>query len=264
MGSVSLTVALPILTALNYEVWPVPSEVLSSHTGGFGQPATLTNATWLEKVFHHWQEQQLVPDQVLIGYIGQIKWLDQLCQGLAAWPTVKLLCDPAMGDEGHFYQGLNEHYVQHLRLLLPYTDWLTPNITEAQLLVGKQPQEKLDRSALRQIMLELTQQLKPGGQVIVTSVTDQDDNIGCAWLSGTQLHTYLLPRLTHQCFGTGDALSALLVGYLGQGMTLATAVKQATQQITVALKSRSMCDPRLGIGAYAIISQILNVEGQAH
>ena len=43
VGRCSMTVALPVLAACGVEVCPLPTAVLSTHTGGFGTPHILLN-----------------------------------------------------------------------------------------------------------------------------------------------------------------------------------------------------------------------------
>jgi len=67
VGGISLSAALPVLTAMQYDVAALPTSLLSTHTSGYGRPAVVDLSSWLPAEFKHWTQAQLKFDQALIG-----------------------------------------------------------------------------------------------------------------------------------------------------------------------------------------------------
>lgn len=78
VGKVALTTALPILASCEVETIPLPTMVLSSHTGGFQQIARLSDITYMEQAFQQWTTLDLNPCGLLTGYCPYPEQLDTL------------------------------------------------------------------------------------------------------------------------------------------------------------------------------------------
>ncbi len=75
-GKVSLTEAIPILSAMGIEVCPMPTAVLSTHTYEF-QNYTLCDLTEeMPKIIAHWDAIGLGFDAVYSGYMSSAKQLE--------------------------------------------------------------------------------------------------------------------------------------------------------------------------------------------
>ena len=73
VGQCSTTVALPILSACGLEACILPTALLSTHTGGFGKPAVVHFDGALTDIWHHWQENGITFDAILVGYLGSLE-----------------------------------------------------------------------------------------------------------------------------------------------------------------------------------------------
>ena len=70
IGKCSLTVALPIISAMGLETAVLPTAVLSAHTAFDGFTfQDLTNQ--IRPVARHWQQQGIAFDAVYTGYLGR-------------------------------------------------------------------------------------------------------------------------------------------------------------------------------------------------
>ena len=72
-GKCSLTVALPIISAMGIETCVVPTAVLSTHTGGF-TGYTYRDLTYdIPDIAKHWKSINLEFDAVCTGYLGSFE-----------------------------------------------------------------------------------------------------------------------------------------------------------------------------------------------
>ncbi|PRO78452.1 pyridoxamine kinase [Lactiplantibacillus pentosus] len=259
VGGISLSAALPVLTAMQYEVAALPTSLLSTHTSGYGTPAVVDLADWLPRVFQHWTQAELKIDQALIGYLGSVPLCQLVTQYLAQQPLDLLVVDPVLGDLGKLYQGFDQQYVDAMRDLIKHADVILPNTTEAALLTGMPYQENPDLTA---ILPALQQQLKPGAHAVITDV-QRGKEIGCAWLDDHgAVQFYGQPRLPGHYNGTGDTLAAVIAGLLGQGVDLAAALKRANQWLYLAVAetiAQQRTDERQGIALGQLLRAILSV-----
>ena len=106
LGQVSLSVALPILGACGYQPDVLPTAILSTHTGGFGDNTFLNLSSEMSKIIAHWQDQKIDFKNLYLGYLGKEAidfWIDHISN----FKVSKVLLDPAMADSGKLYRGLN-------------------------------------------------------------------------------------------------------------------------------------------------------------
>ena len=67
----SLTVALPILSAMGVQCCPLPTAFLSTHTGGFEGFTFLDMTDELPKVAAHWKSLDLRFQAIYSGFLGR-------------------------------------------------------------------------------------------------------------------------------------------------------------------------------------------------
>ena len=69
-GRCSLTVAIPVLSAMGVQCCPLPTAYLSTHTGGFTGYTFLDMTDELPKTAAHWAELGIHFDAVYTGFMG--------------------------------------------------------------------------------------------------------------------------------------------------------------------------------------------------
>ena len=69
-GRCSLTVAIPILSAMGVQCCPLPTAFLSTHTGGFEGFTFLDMPDEMSKVADHWASLGLTFQAVYSGFLG--------------------------------------------------------------------------------------------------------------------------------------------------------------------------------------------------
>ncbi|ERL63794.1 PfkB family carbohydrate kinase [Schleiferilactobacillus shenzhenensis] len=228
-GQVSLGVAIPILAALDLVPRVLPTALLSTNTAHAGN-TYLDLSGQIAPILTHWRTlwDQLGVDGIYLGYLGPkalTVWQKQL-PTLARVP-IRLL-DPAMADHGRLYRGLDEAYVAELRTLIPAATIITPNVTEAYLLLGQPPALVLTEPQARQLAEELAD--KFGVAVVVTGIPLMHHQLGVAVVSRRIPKTDLITTEAQpQAYsGAGDVFASVLVGALLHQQGLAAAAKVAT------------------------------------
>ena len=247
IGQVSLGVALPVLTAMRQECALLPTAVLSTHTGFEGNTFTDLSAQ-MPAVLQHWQQLDWQPDGLLLGYLGTTA-LPIWQQWLPRYQALPVrVVDPVMGDDGKLYRGFDAAYVTAMRTLGQQATVVTPNLTEAQLLLGEpltnQPYALEEAAALAERLAECLQVA-----VVVTGVPLATGDVGV--VGGEQDHSWQLHyhQLAGHYFGTGDIFASVLCGGLLNGFSLQAASDLAATFIARAITATQALarDPRLGV-----------------
>ena len=106
VGKCSLTVALPIISAMGVEACVLPTAVLSTHTmfKNFTYRELTSDIKGIER---HWNDENITFDAIYTGYLGSFEQLE-LVKGLFetfGTDKNKIIIDPVMADNGKLYPG---------------------------------------------------------------------------------------------------------------------------------------------------------------
>ena len=219
-GKCSLSVSLPILSAYGVEAVPLPTAVLSTHTGGFTGSASVDMTEALRRFPAHWAQLGLRFDCIAVGYCTspeQLRLAADLIRQLADEHTL-VVVDPVLGDHESLYPGFGEAQIRAMRQLCALARWITPNRTEAALLAGL-PFSADDQALLQTLQVENT---------VITSIR-RESTIGyLARLDGQEvlLQQERLPLTPH---GAGDVFTSALCGELLRGKGPREALERAAE-----------------------------------
>ncbi len=223
VGQCSMTVALPILSACGQEVCILPSAVLSTHTGGFSQPAIRDLTGDFPGIRAHWEKEHIQFDAIYTGYLGsreQIGQVSEILDTLVA-PGGKTIVDPAMADHGRLYKGFDEGYVDAMRELCRKAGVILPNVTEGAMLAGMAYRKDYDMAYI-DAMLEKLHAM--GCRcVVLTGVGKEAGQSGVLISQDGKKSHYVHPMREKSFHGTGDAFAAAFVGAWLGGKTMAQA-----------------------------------------
>ena len=106
VGKCSLTVALPIISAMGVEASVLPTAVLSTHTAFKG--FTFRDLTSdIQPICDHWKQEKIHFDAIYTGYLGSFEQLDLMHKLIADFGGGDTLTieDPCMADNGKLYTG---------------------------------------------------------------------------------------------------------------------------------------------------------------
>ena len=214
VGRCSLTVALPILSAMGVNCSALPTAVLSTHTA-FPNPHIRSLTEDIVPICDHLSEVGAEFDAVLVGYLSDPEQAEAVAELISTFDCPVIL-DPAMGDHGKLYKGITQDHVAVLRDLAAMADVVLPNVTEACLLTGIPYQEQTDGHMLRMMLEKLCG--RKAETVVITGVTPDQSKIGFVGMQREEgMFSYQTNRLSGQLHGTGDMFSAVFAGAYLQG-----------------------------------------------
>ncbi|KRN28582.1 pyridoxal kinase [Lactobacillus selangorensis] len=260
IGQVSMGVTLPILAALDDNPFILPTALLSTHTGGFGDNTNLDLTAEMYKILAHWRTLKLDLDGIYCGYLG-MNQIDVILQAvLPQKQTALTLVDPVMADEGKLYRGFTMDYVAKMRQLVQRADIIVPNLTEASLLLGQPLHD--EPYALDEISAILQQlRTKTGASVILTGLPISAAQIAVVGLERGANEPWLLeqPRIAGHYFGSGDLFASVLFGLRLAGFSLYHAAEIAMEFTSKGIVTtyQQHSDVRFGINAMAALPWLL-------
>lgn len=224
VGQCSITVALPILSACGHETCILPTALLSTHTGGFGKPAVVHFNNVLEEMWRHWQENEILFDAILVGYLGSVEAVETAERIMDALltPDGISIVDPAFADHGKRYSGLTEEYARAMERLCRKADIILPNVTEAAMFTGIPYREDMNEDYITDLLNALNHPC-----VILTGTGYEPGLTGATIREGDKQFLYTHARVGKNCHGTGDMFAACFTGALMQGKTKQESVKIA-------------------------------------
>lgn len=229
VGRCSLTVALPVLSAMGFETSILPTSILSTHTGGFEGYTYRDLSADMNPVADHWRALGLRFDAIFTGWLGTHRHVENLAHLLdAVGAGAELIADPVMGDNGRLYATLDGDYVDAMRRFCGRAELLLPNITEAAILTGTEyPYPGYNRAWVADMLRRLND-LGPRVAVL-TGVSLEPGRIGAAAMdryAGEMLYIddAFIPGMWH---GAGDVFASALIGAHLRGAPLDRALRLA-------------------------------------
>ena len=231
-GKVALPAMVPILTHMKYEVFSLPT-ALVSNTLDYGKFAILETTDYMKQAIGVWQQLGFSFSAIVTGFIfsrAQADVVAALCKEQKQH-GVQVFMDPIMGDEGRLYNGVGEETITYLRDLAGLADYIMPNYTEAAFLAGMPCRhDSISEDEAWQLM-DALRQVCPKS-ILITSV----HTAGAYAVLGYDhsRNTYFQLPYTHipvRFPGTGDIFSAILAGQVLQGHDLEAAAFSAMQSV---------------------------------
>ena len=213
VGRCSLTVALPVLSAMGCRCSVLPTAILSTHTA-FPNPEVISLTDRIAALDAHWESLGIRFDAILTGYLASPEQAEAVIPLLRRHKALgsKIIVDPAMGDHGKLYSRLDEDHLVAMSELCKEADVLLPNLTEAAFLTEISYREETDGAYLRALTGGLFRYY--GVQsTIITGISGQNGTIGFAGADREEgSFTYQAPAIPRQCHGTGDIFAATFTG----------------------------------------------------
>ncbi len=218
IGRCSLTVALPVISAMGLRCSVLPTAVLSTHTG-FPNPEVVSLTGNIGAFGAHFDAIGASFDAVTTGYLAGPEQAEAVLPLLEKYKRQgsTVIVDPAMGDHGKLYSRLDDDHVFAMSELCKQADILLPNVTEAALLADMPYREQTDGAYLRALTGALIQYY--GVQaVVITGVTGKDGTVGfCGADRQEGSFSYQTEDIPRQFHGTGDLFAAVFTGALMRG-----------------------------------------------
>lgn len=260
LGKCSLTVALPVISALGSETVILPTAVLSTHTM-FQNFTCKDLSDQIEPIARHWKQEGIRFDAIYTGYLGTVEQIEQVKALMKTFQRedTLIVVDPVMADNGKLYPAFDMEYVRKNAQLCAQADIIVPNITEAALLTGMEYRETYDSSYIRALLAGLNE--LGAGISILTGVSLENGKTGVMGYdrkTGT-CHSYQNRRIDAAYHGTGDLFSSTFVGELMRGKDWRDAMRIAADYTahTIEVTLHNPDKPWYGVDFEATIPELI-------
>jgi len=264
VGKCSLTVALPIISAMGIEAAIIPTAVLSTHTM-FSTFTCKDLTDQIAPIAAHWKQEQLTFDAVYTGYLGSFEQIDLMKQFFAQFGTEDnlLFVDPAMADNGKLYPAFDEAFARHMATLCACADVIVPNITEACFMTGTEYRESYDEAYAKELLQKLA---ALGARLcILTGVGFEEGKTGVMGYDAQtgEYYHYTHEKLPVSFHGTGDIFSSTCLGAMAGGRDWKEAVQIAADYTSecIRLTLQDPAKPWYGVNFEQAIPYLLKRMG---
>lgn len=240
-GRTSLTVVIPILSAMGIQVCPMPTAVLSTHTTEFTGFSFHDLTGEMRRFLEHWLRLGLTFEAVYSGFLGapeQAAVVEETILRCRAEGGLAVV-DPVLGDNGRLDPTMTPAMVECMRRLVRRADCITPNYSEAGWLLEEDYRPEISMPELQRRLERLTA-MGPRMAVITsapvasrpghTSVVGYHSEQGRFWKVDCPYIPAFYP-------GTGDCFASVLTGSLLQGDSLPLAMDRAVQFVTLGIRA---------------------------
>ena len=214
-GRCALTVIIPALSAAGIQTVPVPTALLSTHTGGFTDMHFCDLDASIEAVGKHFSELNIDFDAIYTGFLGsekQVKTVEDFIDRTADGNTL-VFVDPVMGDDGKLYSACFPELVSEMKRLCARADIITPNLTEACLMTDTPyPDLTAMKAEQAQRLIDAIAEKIKGftdAECIITGI-HFDGGVGTYCLG--RMHSERARRNDYP--GTGDLFASVLLAYI--------------------------------------------------
>lgn len=230
VGKCSLTVALPIISAMGVEAAVLPTAVLSTHTA-FKEGFTFRDLTDdITAITDHWKKEKFNFDAIYTGYLGSFKQLRLMSEFFDEFKTENnlIFIDPVMGDYGKLYPGFTPQFAETMAALCGKADIIVPNMTEAAFMLGiPYKGDGYSVDYVQDILRKLT--ALGTKHAVLTGVTFEPGKVGVMAYDSEndRFFEYYTDRINASYHGTGDVFASTCVGALMNGKTLENALQIA-------------------------------------
>ncbi len=229
VGKCSLTVALPVISAMGVEASVIPTAVLSCHTA-FSDFTFHDLTSEIEPIVSNLKKQNINFDAVYTGYLGSIEQINIITKLFENFKTDEniIIADPAMADYGELYKGFDQNFADKMAQLCGKADVIVPNITEACYMLNiPYVGDNYDKTFIQKILVDLSNQ---GCEYcVLTGVSFEKDKLGVMSYNQktNSFFEYYSEKLPNSFHGTGDVFASAFTGALMLNITKEEALKIA-------------------------------------
>lgn len=247
-GRCSIAASLPIISAMKIQCCPLPTAILSAHTG-FPNFFLKDFTPYMQQYMEHWKFLNLEFDGIATGFLGSKEQISEVIQFFELFKTQQnqILVDPVMGDYGKLYSSYTDEMCNEMKRLVPYADILTPNLTEACRLLDIS-YEEADIS--EQGLLHICEKLSEMGpdKIALTGLQSEGKITNFLYEKGGAHKEIVVEKIGEDRSGTGDVFSSVLFGDMINGKDFFEAGRKAADFITKAIAFTAQLDTPLNYG----------------
>ena len=272
VGRCALTVVIPTLSVMGYQTVPLPTALLSSHTGGFEDLYFRDLTDDMQHIAAHFDRLSMTFGSIYTGFLGseeQISVVREFIEHFGKTPdeTGKapiILVDPVMGDDGVLYSTYTKELANGIKELSTHAQVITPNLTEACFLTDTPyiDTAKLTEKEAEAFVLTLFQKLSGvcHGQIVITGIGLAGGIVANAGRDADG-RIFWVKRMCQDISypGTGDIFASVLLGALLQGDSFEVACTRAADFIVLLITESAKIDTpvRMGVALEAHLGALL-------
>lgn len=241
-GRCSLTVALPIISAMKIQCCPLPTAILSANTA-FPNFFFDDYTNKMENFTNHWKELNLNFDGICTGFLGSKNQIDIVIDFIKKFKdnNTHILVDPIMGDNGKIYSTYTDEMCNEMKLLIKYADIITPNLTEACKLIDMPyPNRTLNEKELEFIAKSLCE--NGPKKIVITGLQNNNYVQNYIYEIGKSPKIISVKKVGKDRCGTGDVFSSILAADMVNNLDIIASVKKASDFISKCLEFTSELD----------------------
>ena len=242
VGRCSITVALPVISAMGVECGILPTAVLSTHTM-FKTFTCKDLSDQIEPIADAWKQENITFDAVYTGYLASAEQCAQVCSFFDRFSDGNnlILVDPAMADNGSLYPAFDESFPAEMAKVCAKADIILPNITEACLLTGMPYKTSYDESYIHELLTKL---LGLGCRTAaLTGVSYEKGRLGVEYLDQNgDTFSYFTRHCPQSYHGTGDLYSSTVLGGLMRGLNLGDALSLAADFVVACIEATASAE----------------------
>ena len=246
VGKCSLTVALPIISAMGVETAVVPTAVLSTHTA-FKNFTFHDLTNQIEPIAQHWKQEKIGFDAIYTGYLGSFEQIRLVTDFIRDFRTPEnvVFVDPAMADNGKLYPGFDQEFADCMATLCGHADVIVPNLSEAAFMLHKPylAAGEYNEQDIRDLLKDLT---GLGAKIaVLTGVSLEKGKLGVMGYDSVrdEYFSYYTKHLPVSFHGTGDVFASTCVGAIALEKPLLEALSIAADY-TVDCIQKTVDDPK--------------------
>lgn len=237
IGRCSLTVIIPVLSAMGVQTCPVPTAVFSAHTG-YGEFVMRDLTDYITDALAHYYKLGTQFDCIYTGFLASEAQIDHCLEFFEKYPNALKVVDPVMGDNGKSYATYTKKLCDRMSELVEVADIITPNLTEAAILLGVDyPSAPLRNSEAKSWLVRLSE--RGPKIVVITSVHMADGGIATIGYDkvNNSFWKIINDYVPISYSGSGDMFASVLIGGILKGDSLPIAMNRATSFTQLAIKT---------------------------
>lgn len=227
-GRCALTVAIPVISHMKIQCCPVPTSILSNHTG-YEEYFFDDYSDRLPEYIAMWKKLNLRFDGIMSGFLGskeQIGIVEEFIRLFGGGET-KVIVDPVMGDHGKIAGTYTEEMCMEMRRLVSLADIITPNLTESCRLTDTPYRDFGWKRTELSAMAEKLSSMGPD-KIVITGIPQGEYIANFVYEKGEETKFIKTHRIGDERCGTGDLFAAIIAADAVNEVSFQQSVKKAS------------------------------------
>lgn len=226
-GRCSIAVELPIISKLKIQCCPLPTSILSNHTG-FDSFYINDFTDHMRPYMKEWEKLDLDFQGICTGFLGSTEQISIVKEFFQIFKKdfTTVVVDPVMGDYGNLYSTYTTEICEKMKELVQYADILTPNLTEACFLTDIPYNEDYSYKEIEEIAKKLTN-MGPK-KVVITGIPRGHYISNYCLEDGKDGYMIKTAKVGTQRSGTGDIFASIITADAVNGIDFHESVRRAS------------------------------------